>query len=177
MRSISSEWLGQGRICRTLDQRGRKVSRVNCPSRSSNESGRGSHRFTAMPNPITSCDNARARSIDRRTFISRIAAAGMGSLACSGANHLMWAFAPRPVVTKRGLIDVHHHFVPPFYLSENRDRIAAAGGGRTNPAYFSWTPEQAMAAMDNKGVATAVLSLTAPGVWFGDPQTAAQTAR
>jgi 6-methylsalicylate decarboxylase len=81
------------------------------------------------------------------------------------------------LVPKRRLIDVHHHFVPPFYLSDNRDRIAAAAGGRTHPAYVSWTPEQAIAAMDNQGVATAVLSLTTPGVWFGDAQAAAHTAR
>jgi predicted TIM-barrel fold metal-dependent hydrolase len=80
-------------------------------------------------------------------------------------------------VTKRGLIDVHHHFVPPFYFSDNRERIAAAAGGRTHPAYASWTPEQTIAAMDKQGVATAVLSLTTPGVWFGDVKAAAQTAR
>jgi predicted TIM-barrel fold metal-dependent hydrolase len=79
--------------------------------------------------------------------------------------------------TKPSLIDVHHHFVPPFYLADNRDRITAAGGGRINPAYLNWTPEQAIAAMDKQGVATAVLSPSTPGVWFGDSQTAAQTAR
>jgi len=42
---------------------------------------------------------------------------------------------------------------------------------------LSWTPEQAIAAMDKHSVATAVLSLTFPGVWFGDPQAAARTAR
>ena len=88
----------------------------------------------------------------------------------------MSVFAQTPVVAKTNLIDVHHHFVPPFYLSENRDRIATSGGGQ-NPAWLSWTPEQAIAAMDKQGVATAVLSLTFPGVWFGDPHAAAQMAR
>ena len=88
----------------------------------------------------------------------------------------MSAFAQTPAVAKASLIDVHHHFVPPFYFSDNRDRIAAAAGGRMHPAYASWTSEQAIAAMDKQGVATAVLSLTTPGVWFGDAQGAAQTA-
>jgi hypothetical protein len=31
--------------------------------------------------------------------------------------------------------------------------------------------------MDKQGVATAVLSLTFPGIWFGDPKEAARMAR
>ena len=89
----------------------------------------------------------------------------------------MSVFAQTPVVARHSLIDVHHHFIPPFYVSENRDRIAAGGGGWINPAFLSWTPEQAVAAMDKQGVATAVLSLSTPGVWFGDPRAARQTAR
>jgi len=80
-------------------------------------------------------------------------------------------------LSKPGLIDVHHHFVPPFYLSEHRDHIAAVAGGRTHPAYLTWTVERAIEAMDKNGVGTAVLSLTTPGVWFGDAKAAAQTAR
>jgi predicted TIM-barrel fold metal-dependent hydrolase len=82
-----------------------------------------------------------------------------------------------PSAGKASLIDVHHHFVPPFYVSEHREHIAAAAGGRTHPAYLSWTVEQAIEAMDKNGVATAVLSLTTPGVWFGDAHMAAQLAR
>lgn len=89
----------------------------------------------------------------------------------------MSAFAQTPFVPNRGLIDVHHHFIPPFYFSENSDRIAAAAGGRMHPGYASWTVDQAIAAMDKHSVATAVLSLTTPGVWFGDSQAAAQMAR
>jgi 6-methylsalicylate decarboxylase len=56
--------------------------------------------------------------------------------------------------------------------------IVAAGGGRINPAYFSWTPEQSLAAMDSHGVATAVLSLSAgSALWFGDRQAAVRMAR
>lgn len=116
-------------------------------------------------------------SSDRRRFLSRIAATGFSALVSSSAGRFAPAFAQTPVVAKHGLIDVHHHFVPPFYIADNRERIAASGGGRINPAWLSWTPQQAIAAMDKNGVATAVLSLTTPGVWFGDPQPAAQTAR
>jgi predicted TIM-barrel fold metal-dependent hydrolase len=115
---------------------------------------------------------------DRRNFISVIASAGLGALSCSSVRRLMSAFAQTAPAPKSGLIDVHHHFVPPFYFAENRDRIAAAGGGRINPAYFSWTPEQSLAAMDKHGVATAVLSLTAGGsFWSGDRQAALRMGR
>ena len=114
---------------------------------------------------------------DRRSFISGIAAAGLGALSCSRLGRSMSAFAQTPSVAKARLIDVHHHFIPPFYLSENRDRIVAAGGGRINPAYFSWTPEQSLAAMEKQGVSTAVLSLSPGAFWFGDRQAAMRTAR
>jgi 6-methylsalicylate decarboxylase len=114
---------------------------------------------------------------DRRNFISKFAVAGLGALACSSGGHFLSVFAQTPVIAKSSLIDVHHHFIPPFYLSENRDRIVAAGGGRINPAFLSWTPEQALAAMDKHGVATAVLSLSVAAFWFGDARAAASTAR
>lgn len=62
-------------------------------------------------------------------------------------------------------------------MAENRDRIVAAGGGRINPAYLTWTPEQALAAMDKNGVATAVLSLSVSAFWYGDRQAAVRMAR
>ena len=70
------------------------------------------------------------------------------------------------------LIDVHHHIIPPFYIAENRDRIAGSRGGQITPAWLEWTPEKALIAMDQHHVATAVLSLSSPGVWFGDVQVA-----
>jgi predicted TIM-barrel fold metal-dependent hydrolase len=83
----------------------------------------------------------------------------------------------RAAPSSTALIDVHHHIVPPFYLAENRERIASARGGEITPAWLEWTPERALAAMDQHGVATAVLSLSTPGVWFGDPIAARSTAR
>jgi 6-methylsalicylate decarboxylase len=122
--------------------------------------------------------NAGATSIriDRRRFISGIAAAGFSVFACPSVDFES-IFAQAPKVAKRNLIDVHHHFFPPFYLSENRGLITTSRGGQIDPAWLSWSPEQAIDAMDNHGVATAVLSLPTPGVWFGDRQAAAQTAR
>jgi predicted TIM-barrel fold metal-dependent hydrolase len=114
--------------------------------------------------------NACGRS--RREFLAGVATLGL--TAVTPVKELIAQTTAS--VTKRGLIDVHHHIVPPFYLAENRDRILAAGGGRINPAYLSWTPEQSLAAMDTQGVATAVLSLSAAAS-FGDGEAATRTAR
>lgn len=75
------------------------------------------------------------------------------------------------------LIDVHHHIIPPFYLTENADRIAASRGGQLSAAWLEWSPERALAAMDRSSVATAVISLSTPGVWFGDARAARDMAR
>jgi hypothetical protein len=122
-------------------------------------------------------DSCARQSADRRGFISGIASAGLGAFVYSSFGSLMSVFTPAPVRAASGLIDVHHHFVPPFYLSANRERIIAAAAGRINPGYASWTSERAIAAMDRDGVATAVLSLTTPGVWFGDAREAARMSR
>ena len=113
----------------------------------------------------------------RRRFISGFAAAGLGSLAASRAELVTSLFSATPPASRLRLIDVHHHMVPPFYLSENREGIIAAGGGRINPAYFSWTPDQSLEAMDRQGIATAILSLSVTAFWFGDRQAAVRTAR
>jgi predicted TIM-barrel fold metal-dependent hydrolase len=77
----------------------------------------------------------------------------------------------------RRLIDVHSHIVPPFYLAENRERIAGSRGGEISRAWLEWTPQQSLAAMDEHRVETAVLSLSTPGVWFGNAEEARRTAR
>ncbi|MBB4689534.1 amidohydrolase family protein [Amycolatopsis jiangsuensis] len=72
-------------------------------------------------------------------------------------------------------IDVHQHLVPPPY----RDALRAAGltevGGRALP---DWSPESALALMDETGIATGVLSVSAPGTTFlPDPGAAITLAR
>jgi hypothetical protein len=113
----------------------------------------------------------------RRKVLSDMAAATASILFCSYAGHANEVMQADSSLLKSGFIDVHHHFVPPFYVSDHREHIAAAAGGRTHPAYLSWTVERAIEAMDKNGVATAVLSLTTPGVWFGEARAAAQLAR
>jgi 6-methylsalicylate decarboxylase len=60
-----------------------------------------------------------------------------------------------------GRIDVHQHIVPPAYASRLRSKGIADAGGRELPA---WSAEEALALMDKYGVATAVVSVSTPGV-------------
>jgi predicted TIM-barrel fold metal-dependent hydrolase len=55
--------------------------------------------------------------------------------------------------------------------------LATSPGGRINPAWLEWEPRKTLDAMDEHGVETAVLSLSTPGVWFGDVEAARRTAR
>ncbi len=66
------------------------------------------------------------------------------------------------------LVDVHHHVVPPFWFEEVKGAIEKQGGGRIVPKWFGWSPERAIEEMDKNGVGTAVLSISTPGIWFGD---------
>jgi 6-methylsalicylate decarboxylase len=74
----------------------------------------------------------------------------------------------------RGVIDVHHHMLPPAYLKAFAAEVAKRSAGYTQ--VLQWTPEKSLADMDNAGVETAVLSMSAP-VWFGDKVQAAELAR
>ncbi len=107
----------------------------------------------------------------RRRVLSGLVGMGLavGLPACRSAAS--------PSASDGGAIDVHHHHIPPFYLEQYRDRIAGVRGGGLSQAWLSWTPDKAVEAMDAAGVATAVLSLTSPGVWFGDAVAARRTAR
>ncbi len=74
-----------------------------------------------------------------------------------------------------GRVDVHAHFLPAFY----REALAAAGVERPDgmPGVPAWSPAAALAAMDRLGVRTAMLSISSPGVHFGDDAAAVALAR
>lgn len=118
--------------------------------------------------------HSHAPDFARRRFLSSAVGLGIGTVgAMSGCSSVLTPSAH----ASEGLIDVHHHIIPPFYLAEYRDKIAASRGGQITPAWLSWSPEKAIHAMDAANVTTAVLSLSSPGVWFGDSVAATRTAR
>ncbi len=74
-------------------------------------------------------------------------------------------------------IDVHHHIFPPTYKVRARERILAGTSIGDNSPLFDWSPAAALAVMDQFGVATAMASISTPGIWFGDAAQARDLAR
>ena len=72
-------------------------------------------------------------------------------------------------------IDIHSHFVPDFY----RQALLDAGHSRPDgiKAIPEWSARSALALMDELNIRTSVLSISSPGVHFGDPRAAAELAR
>jgi 6-methylsalicylate decarboxylase len=72
-------------------------------------------------------------------------------------------------------IDVHAHYLTQSY------RQACEGAGQFQPDGFpvlpEWSPEAALALMDQVGVAAALLSISSPGVHFGNDEAARILAR
>jgi predicted TIM-barrel fold metal-dependent hydrolase len=77
-------------------------------------------------------------------------------------------------VARQNRIDVHHHVLPQFY------RDAQTEGGYPSTAYRAfpdWSAEKSLALMDGLGIATAMMSFSAPGIYFGDRAATADLAR
>lgn len=70
-------------------------------------------------------------------------------------------------------IDVHHHALPSA-LRRSYEQRGLTSGGWPFPA---WSPEQSLDSMDQQGIETAILSLSAPGVHLGDEAEARELAR
>lgn len=73
------------------------------------------------------------------------------------------------------LIDVHAHFLTPRYVSEAKDAGIVRPDGM--PAWPSWDVGTHLTLMDRWGVGTSLLSVSSPGVHFGDDARARALAR
>ena len=105
-------------------------------------------------------------SCSRRTLLGGTAA----GLALGGG---LRAASPAPFATTA--IDVHHHFLPPFYKPLAKGWLDKFATGVT--AVMAWTPQTSLSAMDEARVSRALLSISSPGVHFGDDAQARDLAR
>ena len=106
--------------------------------------------------------------LDRRSFLTT-AIASLG-LATSRGDRLA-AFAQAAALAKPHRIDIHHHFAPPAWITEVKGRPLLQA------ANTKWTPAQSIEDMDRGGVAVAMVSITNPGLWFGDREVTRRLAR
>jgi ABC-type glycerol-3-phosphate transport system substrate-binding protein len=112
-----------------------------------------------------------AAGASRRNFLAGgIAAVGLGA-AAAPTRVFAQAAAPSAAPPPKTVIDVHHHIAPPAYAQELIAR------GQNEPPLFRWSVQKSLEDMDKAGVATAITSITTPGVWFGDDGPARRLAR
>jgi 6-methylsalicylate decarboxylase len=97
--------------------------------------------------------------LDRRMFLGGLAAAGT---VAAGSRIAL----SQPAAA--GRIAVHHHFAPPNWLK------ASTTGTRI---WQTWTPQKSLDSMNEGGCQKAYLSITQPGVTFGDNALAIRLAR
>src|ERR1700682_6368139 len=84
-----------------------------------------------------------AGAISRREILTSLATIGLAAMLPSE----LLLGCPANAKPKR--IDVHHHIMPPRYLSLARERIvAAAGATRDVSVLMDWTPARSIEEMD-----------------------------
>jgi predicted TIM-barrel fold metal-dependent hydrolase len=97
--------------------------------------------------------------VNRRTFLTS-AMASLGMAAAAGGR---WeVLGQQAAAGKPYRIDIHHHFGPPVWVQ------AVKGRPLLQPSNTTWTAEKSLDDMDRGGVAASVISITNPGLWFGD---------
>jgi 6-methylsalicylate decarboxylase len=103
--------------------------------------------------------------MSRRRFVTMLGAAGSSALA------------PRAVLgqAKPYRFDVHYHHIAPAWLGE--DAVAKTLPPLVIKQAREWTPQRAIEEMDRNAVATAVVSVSNPGIWFGDAPQGRRLAR
>jgi hypothetical protein len=72
-------------------------------------------------------------------------------------------------------IDVHAHYLPPGYADELRKAGLTHPDGM--PDYPEWNPQLALRKYDEFGIEKGMLSISSPGVYFGDDAAARLLAR
>ena len=78
---------------------------------------------------------------------------------------------------KRRRIDVHQHIYPPRFTKRMIEALVEDSPDFPASMYLDWSAEQALAMMETHAIDTVMVSLTSPGLWFGDAAAAREAAR
>lgn len=80
-------------------------------------------------------------------------------------------------MSTQGLVDVHAHFTTPHYIEAAKAAGHVQPDGMPEDYWPRWGAEEHLAFMDEAGIAKAMLSLSSPGVHFGDDRAARSLSR
>lgn len=105
-------------------------------------------------------------SLTRRDLLAGLAAAGASALV--SGNRLS---GQTPAANARRL-DLHHHFGDPAFV-----KMVSTKRSQGYQTWQPYTPAKAIEDMDRGGVAVSLISITTPGIWFGDKQETRRLAR
>ena len=112
--------------------------------------------------------SGRPASPVRRNFLAGgMAALGLGAMGASAIGRTPAAAQASDAKTR---IDVHHHYVPPFHA----DVLTSRRSGGRPP---QWSAAKSLEDMDKSGIATAIVSVVQPGIWFGNAEESRSLAR
>ena len=121
--------------------------------------------------PAFLCQNSNhvhsgAPHYSRRGFLGGLAASGAGALLSD-----QQAPAQAVPTSEPFRMDTHHHLSSPGFIAE-------IAGRRTGQVpLMRWTVAQSIDDMDRGGVATSILSISEPSVFFGNFDSARKLAR
>lgn len=123
--------------------------------------------------PQKKCEIATDRDnipISRRSALQTLGVLGASAILSLNERAAM-AQAPNP---RR--LDLHHHLVSPDYMTllTAKNAIRPVQGFETFKGY---SPAKAIEAMDTGAVETSFLSVTTPGIWFGNIDETRRAAR
>ena len=107
---------------------------------------------------------AHCCSASRREFLGAVGALGAGALLGGVPT-----FAQAPA-TRR--VDIHHHFGSPDWIRMTAERQSAGF-----EVWQKYSPARSIEDMDRGGVEVSYISITTPGIWFGDLAETRRVAR
>lgn len=115
--------------------------------------------------PLLSSLSLGRQHPSRRDVLAGLA--GLGAAAFLGGSRLTAQSGSGP---RR--FDLHHHFGSPAFL-----KVVAEKKMSGYQTWVGYSPAKAIEDMDKGGVAMSFISLTTPGIWFGDAEETRRLAR
>jgi len=118
------------------------------------------------PSPSSSPSSPSERGASRRGVLKTLAAAGASAVLPKAAS--LFGGEARAAAPKGSRIDVHHHFLPPFYMQLRRAEPPV--NTRSDSADSQhWSAARSVEELDKHDVSTALISFAVGGVSFNTP--------